>query len=473
MVQKAPEQAKKQTPNLTGIPTQMKLDFERRSGLSFDDVRVHYNSEKPRKIGALAYTQIPQVHIGPGQERHLQHELGHVVQQKRGIVRPNLYFKGFSINDSLDLEREADCISGGASPCEIRTISNYSNTIQRKQDYDLINNRAIILGVLQSLEPGYRDIETNPLVIDHIFDDLLFFDAFDIADVCLHWLHDRSLQPVDQVILCDNDWRDVLRWQGITDPKDIARIENATAACVTESSLLRQYRDIIDYYGPYQTVRPYDHYICLEVSKKYKEVFSYLVTHLQGLSGGGAYDFRIQAIIYNSHSPHLQQYPDMEHDLVVGMAVNPGQTRQNIELANMLQHEIGHRRQNTILMREFSEAPADDGVRILAEYENVLLHENGPNCSWRFRTYYTPLEVQSQTSSVARPVGFTSYYFSHHSYIDSIIKECNRRLNSVIIGRAREVSRIRQFLTNLNDELAGKVSSGIHRKIREYLENLA
>ena len=111
VIQKAPERAKKQTPNLTGIPTQMKLDFERRSGLSFDDVRVHYNSDKPRKIGALAYTQIPQVHIGPGQERHLRHELGHVVQQKRGIVRPTAIEHGMAINRDLALEHGADtCI---------------------------------------------------------------------------------------------------------------------------------------------------------------------------------------------------------------------------------------------------------------------------------------------------------------------------------------------------------------------------
>ena len=94
VIEKAPEQAEKPMPNMTGIPTQMKLDFEQRSGLSFDDVRVHYNSAKPRRIGALAYTQIPQVHIGPGQERDLRHELGHVVQQKRGIVGPNYRLGG-------------------------------------------------------------------------------------------------------------------------------------------------------------------------------------------------------------------------------------------------------------------------------------------------------------------------------------------------------------------------------------------
>ena len=110
VIQKAPERAKKQTPNLTGIPTQMKLDFERRSGLSFDDVRVHYNSDKPRKIGALAYTQGNQVHVGPGQERHLRHELGHVVQQKRGIVRPTGTLQGKLVNTDPMLERQANCI---------------------------------------------------------------------------------------------------------------------------------------------------------------------------------------------------------------------------------------------------------------------------------------------------------------------------------------------------------------------------
>lgn len=110
VIQKAEEKQRRQQPNLTGIPTQMKLDFEQRSGLSFDDVRVHYNSDKPRKIGALAYTQGTQVHIAPGQERHLRHELGHVVQQKMGIVRPSGKLEGRQINTNPQLEQQADSI---------------------------------------------------------------------------------------------------------------------------------------------------------------------------------------------------------------------------------------------------------------------------------------------------------------------------------------------------------------------------
>jgi len=92
----------------------MKLDFERRSGLPFDDVRVHYNSEKPARLGALAYTQGTQIHVGPGQERTLPHELGHVVQQKAGRVRPTRWIGGLPVNDRPELEREADL---APTPC--------------------------------------------------------------------------------------------------------------------------------------------------------------------------------------------------------------------------------------------------------------------------------------------------------------------------------------------------------------------
>ena len=94
--------------NKTGIPDTMKSGFENMSGFSFDDVRVHYNSDKPAQLQALAYTQGSEVHIAPGQEKHLGHELGHVVQQKQGRVQPTMQMKGVSVNDDEGLEREAD-----------------------------------------------------------------------------------------------------------------------------------------------------------------------------------------------------------------------------------------------------------------------------------------------------------------------------------------------------------------------------
>ena len=95
-------------PNRTGIPAHIKNIAEQRSALPFDHVRVHYNSSKPAQLQALAYTQGNEVYIGPGQEKHLMHELGHVVQQKQGRVRANKTISGMPLNDEARLEREAD-----------------------------------------------------------------------------------------------------------------------------------------------------------------------------------------------------------------------------------------------------------------------------------------------------------------------------------------------------------------------------
>jgi hypothetical protein len=94
--------------NLTGIPEGLKTKAEVKSGFSLDSVRVHYNSPQPSRIGALAYTQGSNVYMGSGQEKHLAHELGHVVQQLQGRVKPTGSVSGMPLNESKDLEREAD-----------------------------------------------------------------------------------------------------------------------------------------------------------------------------------------------------------------------------------------------------------------------------------------------------------------------------------------------------------------------------
>lgn len=100
--------------NRTGLPTQLKERTERNTGFSLDDVRVHYNSDLPSRLNALAYTQGNQIEIGPGQEKHLPHELGHVVQQKMGIVRANAtHSSGVAMNTDPGLEHQADEIGAG------------------------------------------------------------------------------------------------------------------------------------------------------------------------------------------------------------------------------------------------------------------------------------------------------------------------------------------------------------------------
>lgn len=118
--------------NRTGIPTQLKERMEQRTGLSFDDIRVHYNSDMPAKLGALAYTQGNQVEIGPGQESHLPHELGHVVQQKLGLVRANaMHPCGVAMNTDEGLERQADEIGTGKR-IEIAPAGNAGTSIVQR-----------------------------------------------------------------------------------------------------------------------------------------------------------------------------------------------------------------------------------------------------------------------------------------------------------------------------------------------------
>jgi hypothetical protein len=111
---------KKQT-NSTGIPDTLKTGVEHLSGMNMNDIRVHYNSDKPTALGALAYTQGTHIHVAQGQEKHLPHEIWHVVQQKQGRVRPTLQLKGIQVNDEETLEHEADVMGLKALQLKLET----------------------------------------------------------------------------------------------------------------------------------------------------------------------------------------------------------------------------------------------------------------------------------------------------------------------------------------------------------------
>ncbi len=102
-------------PNHTGLPDNLKAGVESLSGLSMDAVRVYYNSSQPGQLNALAYTQGMDVHIAPGQEKHLPHEAWHVVQQVQGRVQPTVQMNdGVPVNDDAGLEHEADVMGAQA-----------------------------------------------------------------------------------------------------------------------------------------------------------------------------------------------------------------------------------------------------------------------------------------------------------------------------------------------------------------------
>ena len=105
-LEEEPLQTKRE--NSTGMPDNLKAGVENLSGINMNDVRVHYNSSKPAEVGALAYTQGTNIHVAPGQEKHLPHEAWHVVQQAQERVRPTMQMKDVAVNDDKGLENEAD-----------------------------------------------------------------------------------------------------------------------------------------------------------------------------------------------------------------------------------------------------------------------------------------------------------------------------------------------------------------------------
>jgi hypothetical protein len=124
-------------PNHTGLPDQLKSGIESLSGMRMDHVQVHYNSDKPAQLQAHAYAQGSEIHVGPGQERHLPHEAWHVVQQAQGRVRPTTQMKGsVPVNDDAGLEREADAMGAralgeaAAAPRALAARQEIGNTVQ-------------------------------------------------------------------------------------------------------------------------------------------------------------------------------------------------------------------------------------------------------------------------------------------------------------------------------------------------------
>lgn len=116
-------------PNNTGMPDNLKAGIESLSGFSMDDVRVHYNSSKPATVQALAYTQGTDIHVAPGQEKHLPHEAWHVAQQMAGRVSPTTNINGMPVNDNAALEHEADVMGERALQ---RKGMECSTTLQKR-----------------------------------------------------------------------------------------------------------------------------------------------------------------------------------------------------------------------------------------------------------------------------------------------------------------------------------------------------
>jgi hypothetical protein len=157
------------SPNRQGLPDGMKGAFERLSGLDLSGVRVHYNSPKPLQFDAHAYTQGREIHVAPGQEPHLSHEIWHVVQQLQGRVQATSNKRGVLLNDDAELEREAD-LAGRASRAAPQAPAPAAGAPARPQDHqpspapiqlDLIDVHNRLTAYRKSYQAGTGMIEAS------------------------------------------------------------------------------------------------------------------------------------------------------------------------------------------------------------------------------------------------------------------------------------------------------------------------
>jgi hypothetical protein len=127
----SPEAPAQQKSNGSGLPNDLVGGFAASTGHDLSDVNVHRNSSKPAEVGALAYAQGNDIHLGAGQDQHLAHEAAHIVQQREGRVQPTTEVGGMPVNDSQSLESEADSL--GAKAAQMKSASAGAGQSNRAQ----------------------------------------------------------------------------------------------------------------------------------------------------------------------------------------------------------------------------------------------------------------------------------------------------------------------------------------------------
>lgn len=152
--------------NRTGLPDSLKSGIEHLSGYSMEDVKVHYNSSKPAQLQALAYAQGTQIHLAPGQEKHLGHEAWHVVQQKQGRVQATKQLKGsVNINDDRGLEREADDMGAKAMQFNVSGESGFMMQAQQPASQSSIG---VVQRVIGANMVGAAVVNTKTSIIYNV-----------------------------------------------------------------------------------------------------------------------------------------------------------------------------------------------------------------------------------------------------------------------------------------------------------------
>lgn len=135
----------KESSSTNTLPEDVQDKMENSFQADFSNVKIHQNSQSANDQNALAYTQGNDVHFAPGQfkpgtqsgQELIGHELSHVVQQRKGRVKPTTEANGMQINDDRALEKEADdqgrmAAQGRSASSNVSQQEEKTNTSQLK-----------------------------------------------------------------------------------------------------------------------------------------------------------------------------------------------------------------------------------------------------------------------------------------------------------------------------------------------------
>lgn len=156
-----------QTVKTGNIPDNIREKMERSYAADFSMVKVLQSSEIARNMRAVAVTKGDEIHVAPGYDPYsgegqalLGHELSHVLQQRHGRVFTTHFEDGMAVNDSSNLEAEADKQGQMAARGE---VIPFSNAVQMPTQ--AVQKKSSVMQMWRPL-PGQARVESTDPDID-------------------------------------------------------------------------------------------------------------------------------------------------------------------------------------------------------------------------------------------------------------------------------------------------------------------
>lgn len=148
---------------------QVKANVSALTGTDVTSANVVYNSSQPTQLHAEATAQGNDVHLAPGKEKHLGHELTHVAQQKQGRVKPTVQANNgkVNINDDPRLEKEADDIGAQAmqmkteNPVQAKTSGSTTSSTNQSQPVQLFPQKGKVTVPRAKVQEGKNRVKVH------------------------------------------------------------------------------------------------------------------------------------------------------------------------------------------------------------------------------------------------------------------------------------------------------------------------